>query len=148
MELIFQYIPLMTVTMLLYFTRFTFYFVNGCLWWIPYFKIWLYVLNRGGRSFCEIICNPNPHDTHDQNTRIIVSEMSGWNIYISTKNGLYEHRDSIVSRKRYCNFISHFWILSSFFDRHFWCILTFTIWVLSNIFLSIIVGYKLGFVRG
>ena len=61
MELLFQYIPLMTVTMLLYFTSFTFYFVNGCLWWIPYLKIWLYVLNRGGRSFCEIILNPNPH---------------------------------------------------------------------------------------
>ena len=61
-ELLFQYIPLMTVTMLLYFTSFTFYFVNGCLWWIPYFKIWLYVLNWGGRLFCEIIRDPNPHE--------------------------------------------------------------------------------------
>ena len=45
MELLFQYIPLMTITVLLYFTGFTFYFFNGCLQWIPYIKIWLYVLN-------------------------------------------------------------------------------------------------------
>ena len=62
MELIFQYIPLLTFTMLLYFTSFTFYFVNGCLWWIPYIKIWLYLLNWGGRSFCEIIRDHNPHE--------------------------------------------------------------------------------------
>ena len=32
MELLFQYIPLMTVTILLYFASSTFYSVNGCLW--------------------------------------------------------------------------------------------------------------------
>ena len=44
-------------------------------------------------------------------------------------------------------FISHFRILSSFFARYFRCILIFTIWVLSDIFLSRIVGYKIGFMR-
>ena len=49
MGLLFQYIPLMTITMLLYFASSTFYFVNGCLWWIRYIKIWWYMLSRGGR---------------------------------------------------------------------------------------------------
>ena len=104
MELLFQYIPLMTVTMLLYFTSFTFYFVNGCLGWIPYLKIWLYVLNRGGRSFCEIIRNPNSHEharpkyLHDCFRNVWMKQK-----YIN-KNGSYEHRDLIVSQKRYCNF--------------------------------------------
>ena len=62
MELLFQYIPLMTITMLLYFARSTFYFVNGCLWWIRYIKIWWYTLNRGGGSFCDIIRDPNPNE--------------------------------------------------------------------------------------
>ena len=34
MELLFQYIPLMTITMLLYCASFTICFLNGCLLWI------------------------------------------------------------------------------------------------------------------
>ena len=45
-------------------------------------------------------------------------------------------------------FISHIRLLSSFFARYVWCILIFTIWFLSDILLSRIVGNKLGFVPG
>ena len=71
---------------------------------------------------------------HDQNICMIVSEMSGWNKNISTKNRSYKHRDSIVSQKRYCNFHLTLSDTILIFEHHFWCILTFTIWVLSNIF--------------
>ena len=51
------------------------------------------------------------------------------------KNGSYEHRDSIVSQKKILQFSSHtFGYYSHFFEPRFWCILTFTIWVLSNIY--------------
>ena len=60
MEFLFQYIPLMIITMLLYFASSTICFVNGCFWWIPYIRIWWYMLSRGERSFCEIIRDPNP----------------------------------------------------------------------------------------
>ena len=104
MELIFHYIPVMTITMLLYFASSTFYFVNGCLWWIPYIKISWYMLSRGGRSFCEIIRDPNPHGRarpkylHDCFRNFWIKK------YISTRNGSYVHIYSIVLQRRYCNF--------------------------------------------
>ena len=62
--------------------------------------------------------------------------------HTNTEIQLYHKKDTAI-------FISHFRILSSFFERHFWCILTFFLFGFSVIyFLSRIVGYKLGFVRG
>ena len=62
MWLLFQYIPLMIITMLIYFSSSTICFINGCLWQIPYIRIWRYKLSRGGRSFCEIIRDSNPYE--------------------------------------------------------------------------------------
>ena len=85
---------------------------------------------------------------HDQNICMIVSEMSGQDKKYQRKMGHTNTQIKLYHEKDTAIFISHFRILSSFFERLFQCILTFTIWVLSNIFLSRIVGYKLGFVRG
>ena len=100
MELLFQYIPLMTITMLLYFASSTFYFVNECLWWIPYIKIWWYRLSWGRRSFCEIIRNPNPHEharpkySHDCSINVWTKQK-----YINKKWVIRTQRFNCIARK-------------------------------------------------
>ena len=39
-----------------------FCFVNGCLWWIPFIKIWRNLLSYNGRSIFDISIDPNPND--------------------------------------------------------------------------------------
>ena len=106
---------------------------------------WIEVEDHFVRSFATL----THMNMHDQNICIVVSDMSGLNINISTKNESYEHRDSIVSRKRYCNFhltlsdnILIFWA-PFLVHTHFHYLGS-----QSYIFLLRIVGYKLGFVRG
>ena len=83
------------------------------------------------KIICKIISDPNPHEharpkySHDfqkclDKTKIDQQEMG----HTYTEIQLYREEDTAI-------FISHFRILSSFFERHFWCILIFTIWVLS-----------------
>ena len=76
----------------------------GCLWWIPYILIWWYMLSRGGRSFCEIIRDPNPHEYARPKHSHYWSRNVWIKIYISTRNGSYVQRYSIVLHGRYCNF--------------------------------------------
>ena len=57
-----QYIPLMLITILLYFASCTFCFINGCLWWIPYIKLWWMMLSKNGRSVRAIFRDGNPKE--------------------------------------------------------------------------------------
>ena len=83
-------------------------------------QIWLYVFNRGGQSFCEIIRYPNPHEharskyLHDCFRNVWIRQK-----YINKKKGhtnteiqLYREKDTVI-------FISHFRILSSFLSAIF-----------------------------
>ena len=120
--------------MLLYFASSTFYFVNGCLWWIPYIKIWWYMLSRGGRSFCDIIRNPNPHEharpkyLHDCFRNFWIKQK-----YINDKWVIRTQIFNCIAKK-ILQFSSHTFGYYPHFQRYFWCILIFTIWVLSNTF--------------
>ena len=104
-------------------------------------------MSRGGRSFCGIIRDPNSHEYARP------KHLYDWSIYVwISKKYQQEMGPAYKEIQSYCKedtviFISHFRILSSFFARYLRCILIFTFWVLSDILLSRILGYKLGFVR-
>ena len=133
--------------MLLYFSSSTFYFVNGCLWWIPYIKIWWYLLSRGGRSFCEIIRDPNPHEhaqpkyLHDCFRNVWIKQK-----YINEKWVIRTQRFNCIAKK-ILQFSSHtFGYYPHFFSTIFGAY-SFSLFGFPVIyFLSRIVGYKLGFV--
>ena len=131
--------------MLLYFTSFTFISLMDAYGGLLTSKYGCMCLIEVEYHFVKSFAILTHMNMHDQNICMIVSEMSGWNKNISTKNGSYEHRDSIVLWKRHYNFHLTLSDTILIFEHHFRCILTFTIWVLSNIFLIENYGVKTWF---
>ena len=134
--------------MLLYCASSTFYFVNGCIWWIPYIKIWWYVLSRGGISFCEIIRDPNPHGharpkySHDCSRNVWIK-----NICIIKKWVIRTQISNRIARK-ILEFGSHTFGYYPHFLRAIFGAYSFSLFGFSVIhFLLRIVGYKLRFVQ-
>ena len=134
--------------MLLYFASSIFYFVNGCLWLIPYIKIWWYMLIRGGRSFCKIIRDPNPHEharpkySHDCFRNVWIKQK-----YINEKQVIRTQRFNCIAKK-IMQFLSHTFGYYPHFLRAIFGAYSFSLFWFSVIyFLLRIVGYKLGFVR-
>ena len=141
MELLFQYIPLMIITMLLYFASSKICFVNGCLWWILCICIWWYMLSQGGRSFCEIIRDPNPHEyarpkySHDWSRNVWIKY-----IYINEKWVIRTKIFNCIAWK-ILQFSSHTFGYYPHFLRAIFGAYSFLLFGFSVIyFLSIIVG--------
>ena len=60
-ESFFCLIPTACITTFLYFARCNLFFVDGCLWWILYIKIWWHLLSHNERSIFDILIDPNPN---------------------------------------------------------------------------------------
>ena len=106
------------------------------------------MLSRGGRSFCEIIRDPNPHEharpkyLHDFSRNVWIKQK-----YINKKWVIRTQRFNCIARK-ILQFSSHTFGYYPHFLRAIFGAYSFSLFGFSVIyFLSRIVGYKLGFVR-
>ena len=57
----FCFIPTTCITTFFYFVIYIFCFMNGCLWWIPFIKIWWHLLSYNGGSIFDILIDTNPN---------------------------------------------------------------------------------------
>ena len=67
MEFFFCFIPTTCITTFFYLASCIFCFMNGCIWWIPFIKIWWHLLSQNGRSIFDTLFDSNP-DYRSENT--------------------------------------------------------------------------------
>ena len=59
MGFFFCFVPTTCITTFLYFVSWFFCFMNGCLWWITFIKIWWHLLSHNRISIVDILIDTN-----------------------------------------------------------------------------------------
>ena len=151
-------------------SRATFFFMDVCLWWIPFIKIWWHLLNQNRRSIFDILFYPNSDDRLENTPQVFWVCGKRYSTDISSKcrgsipkdkhptcylpyklvneNCIPRTKALNKAAKNILQLSSRTFGRSPHFIRAIFGVYYFLLFSCSVIyFIAIIIGYKLGLVR-